>query len=134
MLVKCDPSIKAIIMKIDSQHGHDIVIEDIDEEYILVKSQRIDDLKGLLKDVRAPNSYESSRDLTHNARPSKIPSKSQRKTRSLSKCTHPSDGQKHAVFHEAQIRLAHRTSSILEAKTSLSLSVGSEAFDTATTS
>lgn len=134
MLVKCDPSIKAIIMKIDSQHGHDIVIEDIDEEYILVKSQRIDDLKGLLKDVRAPISCESSRNLTHNARHSKIPSKSPRKTPSLSRRTHPIDGRKHAVFNEARIRFAHRTSGILEAKTSLGLSVGSEAFDTATTS
>ncbi|CAK3749612.1 RNA polymerase II transcription factor B subunit 5 [Lecanosticta acicola] len=66
-LVKCDPSIKAIIIKIDAKHGHDIVIEDIDEEYILVKNNRIDDLKGLLKDqlkdtVKEPEEDESESD------------------------------------------------------------------------
>lgn len=52
VLVKCDSSIKAIIMRIDAENNHEIIIDDIDDEHILVKSQRHDDLKRLLKDVR----------------------------------------------------------------------------------
>jgi TFIIH basal transcription factor complex TTD-A subunit len=51
VLVECDPSIKAIILKIDKEHGHDIIIEDIDDEHLLIKSHRQEDLKQLLKDV-----------------------------------------------------------------------------------
>lgn len=51
VLVQCDSSIKAIIMRINTEHNHEFIIEDIDDEHILVKSQRHDDLKRLLKDV-----------------------------------------------------------------------------------
>jgi TFIIH basal transcription factor complex TTD-A subunit len=49
--VECDPSIKAIILKIDKEHGHSIIMEDIDDEHLLIKSNREEDLKQLLKDV-----------------------------------------------------------------------------------
>ena len=51
MLVECDPSIKAILIKIDSEHNNEFLIEDIDDEHILVKSAKHDELKRLLKDV-----------------------------------------------------------------------------------
>ena len=53
VLVECDPSIKAIIVKIDTEHHHDFIIEDIDDEHVLIKSNKHEDLKQLLKDVRA---------------------------------------------------------------------------------
>lgn len=52
VLVECDPSIKAIITRIDEQHGHAFIIEDIDDEHVLVKSHKHDELKRLLKDVK----------------------------------------------------------------------------------
>lgn len=51
VLVECDPSIKAIIVKIDTEHHHDFIIEDIDDEHVLIKSNKHEELKGLLKDV-----------------------------------------------------------------------------------
>ena len=51
VLVECDPSIKAIIMRIDEQHSHAFIIEDIDDEHVLVKKGKHDELKQLLKDV-----------------------------------------------------------------------------------
>ena len=51
VLIECDPSIKAIIVKIDTEHHHDIIIEDIDDEHVLIKSNKHEDLKQLLKDV-----------------------------------------------------------------------------------
>ncbi|KXT09492.1 hypothetical protein AC579_7830 [Pseudocercospora musae] len=51
ILVKCDPSIKAILAKINAENGHDFIIEDIDDEHVLVKSAKHDVLKSLLKDV-----------------------------------------------------------------------------------
>ena len=50
-LVECDPSIKAIINRINEQHNHDFIIEDIDDEHVLVKNNKHDELKQLLKDV-----------------------------------------------------------------------------------
>ena len=52
VLVECDPSIKAIIMRIDELHSHAFIIEDIDDEHVLVKKGKHDELKQLLKDVR----------------------------------------------------------------------------------
>ena len=55
VLVECDPSIKAIIMRIDEQHSHAFIIEDIDDEHVLVKKGKHDELKQLLKDVSSPH-------------------------------------------------------------------------------
>lgn len=49
VLVQCDPSIKAILVKIDAEHGNDFIVEDIDDETVLIKSQKQDTLKQLLK-------------------------------------------------------------------------------------
>ena len=53
VLVKCDPSIKAIIQRINDQNNHDIIIEDIDDEHMLIKNTRHVDLKQMLKEVRS---------------------------------------------------------------------------------
>ena len=51
-LVKCDASIKAMLVDIDEKHGHDFIIEDLDEEHILVKDTKIAELKSRLQNVR----------------------------------------------------------------------------------
>lgn len=50
-LVQCDPSIKAIIMKIDAERGNEFIVEDIDDETVLIKPRTEDRLKALLRDV-----------------------------------------------------------------------------------
>ena len=52
VLVECDPSIKAIINRINDEHNHDFIIEDIDDEHVLIKTTKLDELKLLLKEVR----------------------------------------------------------------------------------
>ena len=64
MLVQCDASIKAILVKIDSENRNDFIIEDIDDETVLVKQGKHDELKAKLKDalkdtVREPEESES---------------------------------------------------------------------------
>ncbi|KAF2110696.1 TFIIH subunit TTDA/Tfb5 [Lophiotrema nucula] len=48
-LVKCDASIKAMLVDIDEKHGHDFIIEELDEEHILVKDTKIAELKSRLQ-------------------------------------------------------------------------------------
>ena len=52
VLVECDPSIKAIIQRINDQYNHDFIIEDIDDEHMLIKKDKQDELKLLLKEVQ----------------------------------------------------------------------------------
>ncbi|KAJ6440322.1 putative AC transposase [Purpureocillium lavendulum] len=54
VLIECDPSIKSIIVNIDSDN-HDFIIEDLDEERVVVKENMVPLLKQKLEDVRAPN-------------------------------------------------------------------------------
>lgn len=51
MLIECDPSIKSIIVNIDSEN-HDFIIEDLDEERVVVKENMVPLLKQKLEDVR----------------------------------------------------------------------------------
>ena len=51
VLVECDPSIKAIILKIDSVH-HDFIIEDLDDQTLVIKEAKLKELKLKLDDVR----------------------------------------------------------------------------------
>lgn len=51
VLVECDPSIKAIIVKIDTESRNDFIIDDIDDEHVLIKSTKHDELKARLKEV-----------------------------------------------------------------------------------
>ncbi|KAF2706153.1 nucleotide excision repair, TFIIH, subunit [Pleomassaria siparia CBS 279.74] len=63
-LVKCDASIKAMLLDIDSKNGNDFIIEDLDEEHILVKETKIAQLKQRLQSMmkerlKEPESSES---------------------------------------------------------------------------
>jgi TFIIH basal transcription factor complex TTD-A subunit len=51
VLVECDESIKAILVKIDAEHNHDFIIENIDDKHALIKANRHEELKQLLADV-----------------------------------------------------------------------------------
>lgn len=50
MLIECDPSIKSIIVNIDSVN-HDYIIEDLDEERVVVKETMVAALKIKLEEV-----------------------------------------------------------------------------------
>ena len=55
-LVKCDASIKAMLVDIDSKNSNEYIIEELDEEHILVKESKINELKARLNEVRSPMS------------------------------------------------------------------------------
>lgn len=71
MLVQCDPSIKAIISKINEENGHAFIQEDIDDETVLIHNKKLDELKARLKDVRNSfgSTYRFKTRLTRNFRP-----------------------------------------------------------------
>lgn len=50
-LVKCDASIKAMLVDIDSKNHNEYIIEELDEEHILVKETKINELKARLNNV-----------------------------------------------------------------------------------
>jgi TFIIH basal transcription factor complex TTD-A subunit len=52
VLVETDASIHAIIVRIDQEYRNDFIIEDIDDENLLIKRERYEDLKRLLHEVR----------------------------------------------------------------------------------
>jgi TFIIH basal transcription factor complex TTD-A subunit len=64
VLVECDPSIKAIIIKIDEDHSHAFIIENIDDEHVLVKTHKHEELKKLLKEVSRLHWFVDSPRLT----------------------------------------------------------------------
>lgn len=63
-LVKCDASIKAMLVDIDSKHRNEFIIEELDEEHLLVKESKIGELKmrlqTMLKErLKEPESSDS---------------------------------------------------------------------------
>ncbi|KAL8812374.1 MAG: hypothetical protein Q9223_007311, partial [Gallowayella weberi] len=52
VLINCDPSIKAIILKIDQEH-HDYIVEDLDDETLVIKESQLPRLKERLEEVLA---------------------------------------------------------------------------------
>ncbi|KAF2874405.1 TFIIH subunit TTDA/Tfb5 [Massariosphaeria phaeospora] len=48
-LVKCDASIKAMLVDIDSSLRNEFIIEELDEEHVLVKETKIAELKQRLQ-------------------------------------------------------------------------------------
>ncbi|KAF1363316.1 hypothetical protein EKO04_001291 [Ascochyta lentis] len=50
-LVRCDASIKAMLVDIDSKNNNEYIIEELDEEHILVKETKINELKGRLNNM-----------------------------------------------------------------------------------
>jgi TFIIH basal transcription factor complex TTD-A subunit len=51
VLIQCDESIMAIILKIDSEHNHAFVMETLDDETCMIQSSKLNELKARLKDV-----------------------------------------------------------------------------------
>lgn len=52
VLVQCDPSIKAIVLKINDESNGQFILEDIDDETVLINTKKLEELKARLKDVR----------------------------------------------------------------------------------
>ncbi len=50
VLVECDPSIKAIILKIDHEK-HDYIVEDLDDQTLVIKESQLQRLKVRLGEV-----------------------------------------------------------------------------------
>ncbi|GKT90977.1 transcription factor TFIIH complex subunit Tfb5 [Colletotrichum tofieldiae] len=50
VLIECDPSIKSIIVNIDS-NNHDYIIEDLDDQHVVVKENMVAALKRQLDEV-----------------------------------------------------------------------------------
>lgn len=50
VLIECDPSIKAIILKID-QEQHDYIVEDLDDQTLVIKESQLLRLKERLEEV-----------------------------------------------------------------------------------
>ncbi|KAF2193710.1 hypothetical protein K469DRAFT_712493 [Zopfia rhizophila CBS 207.26] len=64
VLVKCDASIKAMLVDIDNRHHNEFIIEDLGEEHVLVKESKIAELKQRLQDtmkerLKEPESSDS---------------------------------------------------------------------------
>lgn len=57
MLVRCDPSIKALILKIDSSR-HDIIIEELDDTHLLVDLTKVQAVKDELNRLLSKNIYD----------------------------------------------------------------------------
>lgn len=56
VLVECDASIRALIVKIDSER-HDVVIQELDETHLLIDSNKVDFVKSELNRLLAKNTY-----------------------------------------------------------------------------
>ena len=56
--MECDPSIKAIILKID-QEKHDYIVEDLDDQTLVIKESQLQRLKARLEEVRLISFSES---------------------------------------------------------------------------
>lgn len=62
--MECDPSIKSIIVKIDSE-DHAYIVEELDDQTLVIKENMLSTLKARLDDVRAPNTTSTATNLTH---------------------------------------------------------------------
>lgn len=60
VLVECDPSIKSIIMKIDSEERA-YVVEELDDQTLVIKENMLPVLKARLDDVRPLDPYPRRR-------------------------------------------------------------------------
>ncbi|CCE63074.1 hypothetical protein TPHA_0D04400 [Tetrapisispora phaffii CBS 4417] len=55
-LIQCDPSIKALIIQIDSEYN-DIILEELDETHILVDPRKVEYIKQELNRLLSKNIY-----------------------------------------------------------------------------
>lgn len=58
MLIKCDPSIKSLVVKIDQDY-RDIVIEELDDTHLLIDPSKLTFIKKELNRILASNSYNA---------------------------------------------------------------------------
>jgi TFIIH basal transcription factor complex TTD-A subunit len=65
VLVECDPSIKSIIVKIDSEE-HAFIVEDLDDQTLVIKENMLSILKMRLDEVRAFGTAGKGRGLMKN--------------------------------------------------------------------
>ena len=56
VLLKCDPSIKALILQIDSER-HEIILEELDETHLLVHPTKVEFIKMELNRLLSKNIY-----------------------------------------------------------------------------
>ena len=56
MLIKCDPSIKSLIVRIDMDY-RDIIIEELDDTHLLIDPTKLVFVKKELNRILADNSY-----------------------------------------------------------------------------
>ena len=56
MLLQCDPSIKALIVQIDSK-TNDIILEELDDTHLLVDPAKVDFIKHELNRLLSKNIY-----------------------------------------------------------------------------
>lgn len=52
--MECDPSIKAIIVKIDNEEQHAYIVEDLDDQTLVIKENMLSLLKMRLNEVSTP--------------------------------------------------------------------------------
>ena len=50
-MIQCDPAIIAIIEKLNEEHGRGFIRDRLNDEHLLIKTERLDELKGLLNAV-----------------------------------------------------------------------------------
>lgn len=56
VLLQCDPSIKALIVQIDSQRT-DIILEELDDTHLLVDPSKVEFIKAELNRLLSKNIY-----------------------------------------------------------------------------
>lgn len=56
MLIECDPSIKSIIMNIDSEYN-EYILHDLDDTHLLIQENKVQELKRKLDDVGSTNKH-----------------------------------------------------------------------------
>ncbi|KAF3013967.1 hypothetical protein E8E14_006840 [Neopestalotiopsis sp. 37M] len=61
VLVECDPSIKSIIMNIDSENN-EYILHDLDDTHLLINENKVQDLKRRLDDRLKETVQEIERD------------------------------------------------------------------------
>jgi TFIIH basal transcription factor complex TTD-A subunit len=65
LLIECDPSIKAMILKYDEER-HDYIVEDLDDEnHLVIKESQLENLKVRLDQVSSESLLLSALTITH---------------------------------------------------------------------
>ncbi|BFZ54491.1 hypothetical protein PYCC9005_001528 [Savitreella phatthalungensis] len=63
VLIECDPTVKQLILKLDEQANHSILLEDLDDYRILVTRGQLEYLRKELESLLEENTYTSVMDL-----------------------------------------------------------------------